>query len=127
MNITLDSVTITTGMVWEERYAYSPVQHNVRRTLGGVAVVEYGSLSGGAPITLASLEDQGWVTKEQLDALQILADDPGAVYTLGLGSDSYTVMFRHQDNPALEFSPLIPRTGPITGDYFVGRIKLMVA
>lgn len=125
MSIILDTVTITTGMVWKDRYQYAPVVQSMRRTLGGVAIVEYGPLSAGVPVTLSSLGDQGWITKLQLDALQALAVVPGGVYTLTIGSDSYQVMFRHQDEPAVEFEPLIPRTEPLEDDWFVGTIKLM--
>lgn len=125
MSITLDTITITTGMVWADKHKYAPVAQSVRRTLGGTAIIEYGALNQGTPVTLSSLEDQGWITKLQLDALQLLADAAGGVYTLTIGSDSYQVMFRHEDPPAVDFSPLIPRTLPLDDDWFVGTIKLM--
>ena len=123
MSISISGVTITTGMVWADKHKYSPVKQVLRRTLGGVAVVEYSSLSAGIPMTLSSLEDQGWITKLQLDALQTLADVPGAVYTLTIGSGTYQVMFRHQDAPAVDFTPIIPRTEPLDDDWFRGTLK----
>lgn len=125
MSITLDAVTITTGMVWSDKNKYAPVAQSVRRTLGGTAVIEFGTLNKGTPVTLSSLEDQGWITKLQLDALQALADAAGGVYTLTIGAESYQVMFRHEEPPAMDFTPLIPRTIPLDDDWFVGTIKLL--
>jgi hypothetical protein len=125
MSILLDTVNITTGMVWSDRYSYAPVAQNVRRTLGGTQIVEYGTLNEGTPVTLSSLDDQGWLTKLQVDALQVLAEAAGGVYTLTIGSDSYQVMFRHEESPAVDCNPLIPRTLPLDDDWFVGTIKLM--
>lgn len=123
--VVLDSVIITTGLVWSDKQTYSPVAQNFRRTLAGSPVIDYGSLSNGRPVTLISLRDQGWLTKTQVDALQVLADAPGAVYSLTVGSESFSAMFRHHDAPAFEATPLIPRTESVTGDWFSGTIRLM--
>lgn len=125
MSITLESVTLTTGLVWADRESYSPVAQTAQRTLGGVAVITSAQLSEGTPITLSSLQDQGWVLKTQLDAIKALADVAGGVYSLTIGSDTYQVMFRHEDPPAVEFGPLIPRTIPLDDDWFIGTIKLL--
>ena len=127
MSIDLAGVVITTGMIWADQYAYSPVAQLTRRTLGGVQVVTYGVLSEGTPITLSSQPDQGWLLKTQVDALKVLADVAGAVYPLTIGSDTFQVMFRHEEPPALEFGPLIPRTIILDDDWMVGTIKLMTA
>jgi len=125
MAITLDAVTLPNHMVWEDKYNWSPVEQEVKVTLGGVPIVYSAPLQAGRPITLVAFSDQGWLTKEQVDGVRGLAETSGATYTLTIGAESFTVVFRHHEAPAVEMSPLIPRAIPLSGDYFVGRIKLM--
>ena len=122
--VVLQGITITTGLVWQDKNQYAPVEQVFRRTLGGTPVVDYAALSEGRPVTLSSLRDQGWLTKTQVDAIQALADVAGAVYPLTIGSESFQVMFRHHEPPAVEFDPLIPRTEAEVSDWYLGNIKL---
>lgn len=124
----LGGVTLPPNMVWEDRYKWAPVRQEVRTTLGGRPVVFSGSLTAGRRITLVAYSDQGWLTKAQVDAINLLAAVAGAEYAFsigeGLAQENYTVVFRHDEPPAVEFDPVIPRAVPVDGDYFVGRIKL---
>lgn len=123
--ISLGGVALNDNMIWADRHRWSPVAQSVRQTLGGAQIVYSSSLMGGRPITLVAVEDQGWLTLAQLQAVQEMADQSGAVYTLVIDSESYQVVFKHDDPPALEFSPLIARATPVSGDFFIGVIKLM--
>lgn len=123
--ITLGGTYLNPNLFWTDRSQWSPVLQTVKRTVAGRAVVSYGSTSNVRPITLVALEDQGWLDKAQYDYLQSAAIVAGAIYPLVIGSESFSVMFRHQEAPALELRPLITRSVPLDGDYFVGTIKLM--
>ncbi len=123
--VVLNGITIDTGLIWEDRLRYAPVEQVFRRTLGGTPVIDYGSLSEGRPVTLRSLQDQGWVTKTQVDAIQALADTPGGVYSLTVGSETFPVKFRHNEPPAVEFEQIIPRTEAVAGDWYLASIKLV--
>lgn len=123
--ITLGATVLNPHMVWEDKAAFSPVAQEVRRTLGGELAVFHSPLQAGRPITLVSLPDQGWLDKTQVDAVQAMADIPGGTYALTIGAESFTVMFRHQEAPAFEATPLIARGIPLAGDWFVCTIKLM--
>jgi hypothetical protein len=125
MAVTLNGVTLNPNMVWADRYSYASVTQEVLTTLAGTMVVYPNTLTKGRPITLEARDDQGWLTKQQVDSMQALADTQGGIYTLVIGAETFTVMFRHQDAPALMMEPLIPRAVPVAGDYFVGTIKLM--
>jgi hypothetical protein len=57
--------------------------------------------------------------------LQALAAVAGAQYLLDLGAMQHSVMFRHEDPPAFEATPLIPRTLAQAGDYFTITLKLI--
>lgn len=125
MAILLGNTTLNPNMVWVDRYAYSPVVQEVQTTLDGYPVVYTRSRTAGMPITLVALEDQGWLTKAMADAVQTSALLPGAVFELVIGDETFSVVFRHHDAPAVIFRPLITRAVPLPEDYFVGEIKLM--
>jgi hypothetical protein len=45
---------------------------------------------------------------------------------LQLDARSFTVRFRHDEPPVVEVRPLVPRTTPQSGDFFLVGIKLAV-
>jgi len=125
MAIILAGITLNPNMVWVERYAYSQVIQEVQVTLDGSPVVYTRTWQAGMPSTLVALEDQGWLTKAMADAVQTSAQSPGAIYTLELGAETFSVIFRHHEAPAVSLRPLLLRAVPLAEDYFAGEIKLM--
>lgn len=123
--IILGGVTLNKSMVWLERQASNKVAQSVRYTIGGRAVVFSNGIVNGHQITLQATEEYGWLTKTQVDAIMALAAVPGAVYTLTFGSEVYSVMFRHEEPPAVSMEAFVPRIGHDSGDYFFGTIKLL--
>ena len=123
--ITLNGTALSEALIWQDREAYAPVVQGVERTLGGRLVVDANSVSQGRPITLASARNQGWLDYATVKVLQGLAEVVGGMSTLVIGSDSYTVMFRHEEAPAFEATPLIKRLNPADDDWFLVTIKLM--
>jgi len=125
--LTLDGISLigpTGAPLWADRNSWSPVQQSAERVLGGREVTEYAPLIAGQPITLASDPDRGWMTWALFVQLQALAAIPGAVYSLVVESATYPVMFRHEDPPALDWSPLIRRLAPADDDLGQVTIKL---
>lgn len=125
MAIILGGVTLPPGLVWEDENTYSKVAQSEIRTLGGNVLVYSQQLFEGIPITLTSLQDQGWFTKQQVLDVQALADVAGATYALEIGLQNFQVMFRHQEAPAFNASALIPRVETTLNDYYTATIKLM--
>lgn len=125
MAIILGGITLNPNMIWAERFGYSPVTQEVLTTLGGTPIVYSRAMKAGMPITLLALQDQGWLTLSTVEAVQISANTPGAEYNLVIGAESFQVVFRHHDQPAVEMIPLLTRAVPLAGDYFIGQIKLM--
>lgn len=123
--IQLDTLTLPGDLIWTDEFSAHPVAQATRRTLDGGLVVFYGGLSGGLPITLASQADAGWLTRSQVEALALLAASPGAIYTLTLRSQVFQVLFRHQEPPAFEASPLAPLANPQPGGFYLATLKLM--
>ena len=123
--ITLSDVQLQGSLVWTDRWGQQNVSQKMLRTLGGLPLFYHAKLHNGVPITLESLEDQGWQTLETVQKLYDLASVSGAQYLLDLGAAQFSVMFRHDDPPAFDATPIIPRAEVITGDYFTIKMKLV--
>lgn len=123
--ITLDGVTLNPSMIWQERFTSQTVQQSVRRTLGGLPVVFSGQLTKGEEITLVADSDIGWLKKSVVDQLLTKAAVPGAQYVLGFNGQNINVIFRHNDPPAVDMTPIFPREAQGDDDYMRGSIKLL--
>lgn len=123
--IVLDGIVLPAGLVWTDEFSTQSVAQTVKRALDGSLVVFYGGLQRGMPITLASEADAGWLTRAQVEAIQLRATSPGAIYPLTLRGQAWRVMFRHHEAPGFDATPLIARANPAPGDFYLGTLKLM--
>lgn len=123
--INLGGLDLPSALVWLERYSQTTVVANERRTIGGKLRISPVKLSAGLFVTLEATEDHGWLTRDQVQALQEMASDPSAVYTLLFNGVSYSVTFRHSQAPTVSMQPLIARTEDFADDLFIGQIKLI--
>ena len=123
MSILLDQIELPSSLQWSDRDAWQPVAQTARPTLDGGLAVFHQPLSAGRPITLISSESSGWVDRATLDALQALASEPGSLHTLTLGTQTFTVLWRHEDPPALQAEPLVARLSHDPGDWFRVTLK----
>lgn len=123
--IVIGGYQLNPNIVWADRDSWSPVSQSVGRTLGGKIIVQSVQLQGGRPITLSTLPDQGWITYEQRSNLLQMAAIAGAVFSLTIGVEVFSVIFRHDEPPAVDLQPIITRSVPIIGDFFYGTIKLL--
>ena len=121
--LNLDALPLPSGLTWTDRDDWQPVAQTARPTLDGGLAVFHRPLLAGRPITLTSSETSGWVSRQTLDALQALASEPGSLHTLALGDESFTVLWRHNDPPALQAEPLVARLNPDPGDWFRVTLK----
>lgn len=127
MTVTLNGISLSDEMTWEEQYDSWSVAQNQTRTLGGRPVINSAQLKKGRPITLFASNEQGWdvLTYDKIKLLLAMAETPAAVYSLVIASTTYNVMFRHHEPPAFEVAPLIQKLEPLDTDFFRARIKLM--
>ena len=108
--------------IWEDEFAYSPVDQNVRYTLGGKPVIETAVRKSGRPITLRCQ----WVSLADLRQLELLRDLPESVMDLFLSDGrSFATAFRHTDNPPLDVVPVVERPAYTDSDFFNISIKLI--
>ena len=126
--VTLDGVTLNSNMRWLEQFRPQVVAAEATRTIGGRYVVFTQGLLLGQKITLEATEEQGWADMDlaTVQAIKTRAETPGWTGTLSIGSDNYTVRFRHDEPPAFDAQPMISRLSPDAGDLFRMTIKLVV-
>lgn len=123
MSIMIDVITLPAGLTWTDRDAWQPVAQTARPTLDGGLAVFHQPLTAGRPITLISTESSGWLNRQTMDALQALASVPGSLHVLTLGTQTFTVLWRHDDPPAIQAEPLVARINPDAGDWFRVTLK----
>lgn len=122
--LTLDGINLPPSLIWIDRNSWSPIQQTSERVLGGREVTEYAALIAGQPITLQGERTQGWVNWALFLQLQSRAHVAGAVYDLQIGDNTWQVMFRHEDPPALDWEPIIKRLTPGNADVGLLTLKL---
>ncbi|MBF0186010.1 MAG: hypothetical protein HQM06_16695 [Magnetococcales bacterium] len=119
----LGDLRLPDELLWIDRYTWSPVAQESARSINGRVIHFTASLSGGRPITLEAREGMTWFTSTQVQTLSILAAQAGAWFVLLWEDETFHVVFRHHDQPALDLHELIP--GHPQGLH-VGSIKLEV-
>ncbi len=94
MAITLDIVELPDDMAWPDRYSWQSVEVSVEYSLTGAAIVQSAEKQAGRPITLQSMDNRAWVTRETVDALKALQADAEATYSLSVRGESYDVVIQ---------------------------------
>lgn len=111
-------------IVWVDQFKTSKVSQVNQRTLGGQLVSYELGLVEGIDITLEAQIDTGWLTKAQVEAVKALSEVVASTHTLNFEGQIFTVQFRHDEPPAVDFTPIIFRRNSEPGDFFTGVIKL---
>ncbi len=118
--ITLGAITLPDHLVWLDEFDWLPIAHSSERSLTGKLLVEEASLIKGRPITLSS----DWATRDVLQQLYALASQPGQTHALVLDSRTYTVMFRHGEQP-ISAVPIKPSADPSANDFYQLTLRLI--
>lgn len=127
MSIILAGITLP-DLIWEDQYATSKVAQTIKSTLGGNTILMASYINKGQLITLKSLDDQAWVTRDQVKQLQVLANTPNGRFTLAISGQVLTVSFAHQSPPAFDAHPIVYRSDTYDSnnkDYFSITLKLI--
>lgn len=132
MTITLSDSSTTLALDpdlrWSDEQSWSSVVQVSRYKLNGALSVHVSERKAGRPITLQGDEKTGWagMTGAVLAQLREWSETPGQQLTLMLRGTTYTVIFRHQDAPALDATPIEDFRDPLPTDRYVVTLKLMV-
>ncbi|QWR76067.1 hypothetical protein [Candidatus Magnetomonas plexicatena] len=122
--IKLGDITLPNDLTWPNCFEWTGISETVERTLSGDVVI-YGTEITGRTIDLTGGSDYGWITYKDLKTLLDMASVYEEIYEFEFNGDIYTVRFRHEDSPVLEFTPVTDTAEFIDDDYFYGVIKLM--
>lgn len=129
MSISLSDGTTTVelnpDLFWSDEDNWHPVQQAVTRTLTGALDVQVAGMVKGRPITLEPENDSSaWMDSSIVLQLRNWAAVPGQQLTLTLRSQTYTVLFRHQDG-GFEARPVVHYRDRLSDDNYLCVIRLM--
>ena len=113
-------------LIVEAPYAFTGVESEVERSLGGNPVVFERSVSGKA-FDLVGTENHGILTRSTLDQLMDIASQSRATFIFDDGTGNLsTVRFRNEEPPVITAEPIKRTQAPTPDDPFNNiRIKLM--
>lgn len=125
----LDTIVFDHDLQWEDEFKFSYGAGVAERALDGSIVIQQRAYSGGRPITLVGTESTGWQTRAIVESLVELTKDITRSFTLTIGEGpsqrTFTVRFRHEDPPVVDFTPitLVPDS-PASDFWYYGTVKL---
>ncbi|MDR0216735.1 MAG: hypothetical protein LBJ15_22395 [Comamonas sp.] len=120
----LNGIELPRGMLWVDEFNWSAVQKTVERGITGAQIIDAAARIEGRPITLQAVEDQGWIRRATLQAVQALADAPDGQYPLQLADGrEFTVQFA-ADDPIAAVPISRPELPPATHPY-VATLRLI--
>lgn len=128
MSITLSVASVTVALhpdlFWSDELSWHPVKQSAEYSLTGALVVDSVSMQG-RPITLEPIDtSSAWMSRADFDQLAAWAAVPGQQMTLLLRGVTHTVIWRHQDAPALTADPVVHYSDVQSDDWYIARIKL---
>ena len=132
MSITLkygdDTLPLDPDLYWADENQYSPVEQSVDVGLDGALIVQVDGDADrpGRPITLQPEDEfSAWMIRADLDQLNAWGAIADAVFTLTLRGVDRSVMFRHQDKPAIDAKPVVHFSDVQSGDFYLVTLKFM--
>lgn len=130
MSITLSDGATTLALhpdlYWSDEHNWFPVEQTAQRTITGALIVSAATRIAGRPVTLQPEDDRSaWTPRADLDQLRHWAAGAGRVLQLTLRGSTRDVMFRHQDNNAVEATPVQHLNDTQPGDWFLVTVRLM--
>ena len=121
--VTLGGVNLGYDIIWQDRHQSQTVLQSVITTIGCGQNIFVQAKSIGRLVTLVSNDNQGWISAAIVSQLKQMAALPGEVFSFNFHDiETFQVMVRHQDPPALDIKPLLD--GAELGAWFTGTIKL---
>ena len=121
---TLDSIALDCSMKWTDEFAWTKAVSKSEYSLSGSLLVQSAARLAGRPITIASAEDSGFVGRDVVKALNLLAETPGRQMVLTLpDTRQFNVIFRPGEL-AVEAREVLPRAVPLDSDYCILTLRL---
>lgn len=115
----LNGIQLPAQLIWAEQYSSQRVAGTILPTLDG-GVLAYSQQLQYKNFTIEAREDTDWFDQTMVDAFLVMAETPNAQYSLVWNGSTYTVIFRHNEPPVADFTPIFPFEVNYTG-----RLKLL--
>jgi len=118
--VTLDGITLPSGLIWSDEFGWTPVEQNISTAMTGLLIVQEAAALGGRPVTFTGTEDGCWCARETVASLYALMQTAGRVMTLVLDDTrSLQVMWSRADKSPIQTELLWPITNPSPQDLYV--------
>ena len=119
-------VSLPLDLQWMDEYDWLPIEQTEEYSLTGALIIDIGTRQSGRPITLAGDDETAWVSRTTVDALRAWAATPGQELTLTLpDARTFSVVFRHSDDPALVATPVVFSAPMEATDHYIITLKLL--
>jgi hypothetical protein len=127
------TITLPSGMLWEDELSWEPIQQTISSTLTGAVVVEEWTRLAGRPMTYVGGQPWVRITRTELLALQAMLAVAGVILTLTHhdGRTFRVTPRRGSDGPALDAKPWPQVAGSgfadpaATDPYTIERLRLI--
>lgn len=109
---------------WVDEHNWSSVVRSMAHSISGALIIDTGIKLAGRPITLQPPDDSAaWMPLAVVSQLKAWEAVPELVMLLSIRGQSFEVMFRGDDEPAVEATPRTfvsnPQPGSFGDDYLV--------
>lgn len=120
------TVLLSPDLLWNDEFAWHPVEQTVQRTITGAQVVQSAQRLAGRPITLQPEDDaSAWHTRDVVEQLRNWAAVAGLTLALTLRGTTRDVVFRHHDGAGLEAQPVVHFADPENTDFYRVTLRFM--
>jgi len=122
-----ESLTLSHDMRWIDEHSWSPVSSSKEYSLTGALIIDNAVRQAGRPITLQPPgADMAWITRAIVEKLRMWAAIPGLQLQLTLDDERvFNVVFRHDEPPALEATPVTEMASYDMDSWWVVNLKMM--
>lgn len=117
------TVSLPDDMLWVDQHSWSPVEQTVNTSITGASIVDVGTRINGRPITLQSDQQHAWIPYSVISQIKAWGLVAGKQLTLGIGTSTFQVIFRHHDKPAVDVFAIVDYNTPDATDWFFGVLK----
>jgi len=123
--ITLNGVTLSEDLLWENEFDNPTISQNIKRTLLGVQIVQNMPLVGGRVINLSAIasgsEYSGFFTRSQIQEFKNL-EEAGMSVVFHYEGQEFNVVVQAE---GVQVQSLIPRPNHDTTDLYSGTLILI--
>lgn len=97
MTITINTVTMPPGLMWDDEYKWSAVDQQMTYSTTGNPLFDIGVKQAGRPMTLIPPPTTNWITRGEVKELLAMAGVPGADIAVNFRGRTFICRFSYED------------------------------